>query len=288
MNVLIALSSLALLGAQAQAQSQGQPQAQSQGPPQAQSQAQSQVQFQAVNYSGPVLHEQLVCAPQTQPSEPPAGMRVIGNQERNRHMFAPGDNLIIDAGTAQGIKPGQQFFVRRVVRDMFVWQNTGEPQPVSIHTAGWITIVDIRDNLAAAQVTQACDGIIAGDYLEPFVDPVDPPAAVEGEPDYEHAARIVMGDERRQMGSPGTMMLLDRGSDNDVRAGQTVTIFRDTVSGLGSIYQMGRTVSGPGPIYQVGRGTVVSVRPQTSLLRIDTTRDAVYIGDRVAINRITK
>jgi hypothetical protein len=222
------------------------------------------------------------------PSEPPVAIRVIGNEERNRYMFAPGDGLIVDAGSAQGITAGQQYFVRRVVRDQFTWQYSGEKAPVSIHTVGWVTIVDVRDNLATAQVTHACDGIIAGDYLEPFVDPADPPTAVEGEPDYEHPARIVMGDERRQTGSAGTIMILDRGSDKDVRPGQTVTIFRDTVSGLGSNYQMGQTVSGPAPIYQVGRGTVVSVRPQNSLLRIDATRDAVYIGDRVAINRITK
>jgi hypothetical protein len=70
-------------------------------------------------------------------------------------------------------------------------------------------------------------------------------------------------------------MLLDRGSDSDVRPGQTVTIFRHPPNGLGSVYQ-------------VGRGTVVSVRPRNSLLRIDATRDAVYVGDRAALNRITR
>ena len=227
-------------------------------------------------YFAASLHEQLACAPQLLTSDPLPGMRVIGNQDRNRQLFATGDGIIVDAGSTQGIKTGQQYFVRRIVRDEFVWPTmAGEQQSVSVHTAGWVTIVEVRDNLSAAQVTHACDGIIAGDYLEPFVEPADPPAVVEGAPDYEHPARIVMGDERRQTGSAGTLMMLDRGSNNDVRPGQTVTIFREPVSGLG-------------PIYQVGRGTLVDVRPQSSLLRIDSTREAVYIGDFAAVNRLSK
>jgi hypothetical protein len=38
----------------------------------------------------------------------------------------------------------------------------------------------------------------------------------------------------------------------------------------------------------VGRATVLSVRPQTALVRIDSSHDAVYIGDFAAIHRITQ
>jgi len=251
MNLLVAVASFALLGAQSPSED--------------------------TPYLPTALHEQLQCGPQMLPSAPLAGMRIIGNNERNRMMFGTGDTVMIDAGTGQGIKPGQVYFVRRMVRDQFIGgsashANTG---PVSIHTAGWVTVVDVKGNVAVAQVTHACDGIIYGDYLEPFVDPADPPAAIHGAPDYDHAGHIVMGDERRQMGSAGTLMVLDRGSEAAVRPVETVTIFRDTMSGIG-------------PVYQVGRGTVVSVMPQSAVLRIDSTREAVFIGDRVAINRLTR
>jgi hypothetical protein len=190
-------------------------------------------------------------------------------------MFGTGDGLMIDAGTAQGIKVGQQFYVRRRVNDQFIGGQTSEKSPVSVHTAGWVTVVDARENLSVAQVTHACDGIIKGDYLEAFVDPVDPPAAAQGEPDYDNSGRIVMGDERRQMGSAGTLMAINRGSNADLRPGQSVTIFRGTMQGTG-------------PVYQVGRATVVSVRPESAILRIDSTREAIFIGDRVAVNRITR
>lgn len=248
MNLLIAVSSLAFLAGQTQSSP----------------------------YSPPALHQQLVCAPQMLTVAPLAGIRVLGNAERSRYMFAPGEGIILDAGNTQGVKVGQQYFVRRVVDDQFIGQVQNDLQPVSIHTAGWVTIVDVRDNVAVAQVTHACDGILVGDYLEPYVEPADPPvAAMDGAPDYAHAASIVMGDDKRQMGGAGALMMIDRGGDADVKPGETVTFFRDTMSGVG-------------PAAQIGLGTVLSVGPQSAMVRIDSSRDAVFVGDRAAINRVAK
>jgi hypothetical protein len=225
--------------------------------------------------SGQNIREQIACAPTNLPAPPIGGLRVLGGYTHGRIMFGPGEPLIINAGTAQGIKPGQQYFVRRHVRDAFT-PATADFIPISVHTAGWVTIVDAKDNLAVATVTHACDGVIEGDYLEPYVDPIVPQAsAVGGAPDFEHPGQIVMADERRQTGYPGLLMLVNRGSDHGVRAGQAITIYRETYNGYG-------------PIVDVGRATVVSVRPQTALVRIDSTRDAVYIGDLAAIHRITQ
>jgi len=174
--------------------------------------------------AGQEIREQLACAPISLPAPPLGGLRVLGGDQHGRIMFGPGEPLIINAGTAQGIKPGQQYFVRRHVRDPFT-PSTADFIPVSVHTAGWVTIVD--------------------------------------------------ADEGRQTGYAGLLMLVNRGSDHGVRAGQTLTIFRETLNGQG-------------PIADVGRATVMSVRPQTALVRIDSTRGAVYVGDFAAIHRITQ
>ena len=218
--------------------------------------------------------EQIACAPISLPAKPTDGLRVIGGSVPGRYLFGPGDGLIVNAGTAQGLQKGQQYFVRRYVRDQFTPMYT-DFSPHSVHTVGWITIVDAKNDLSVATVTHACDGIMDGDYLEPFVEPVYPPAALAGAPDYEHPGRIVLGDEKRQIGAANSLMLMNRGTDHDVRAGQTVTIFRETMGGKG-------------PLLEVGQGTVLSVRAQTSLIRIDATREAVYLGDLAAIHRITR
>jgi hypothetical protein len=236
--------------------------------------------------------EQMACAPMSLPAQPADGLRIVGGNVPGRYLFGPGDGVVINAGSGQGLQKGQQYFVRRYVNDRFT-PASGSFVPHSIHTAGWITIVDTSDDKSVATVTHACDGIIEGDYLEPFVDPVYPPAAVGGAPDFEHPGRLVMGDDRRQTGSAGSLMLMDRGTDHDIRAGQTVTIYREPTPGAAHgdpMYGAANTKGGAatGPILEVGLGTVLSVGPQTSLVRIDSSREAVYLGDRVAVHRITQ
>jgi hypothetical protein len=69
-------------------------------------------------------------------------------------------------------------------------------------------------------------------------------------------------------------MLMDRGVDDGVRPGQLLTIYRETLNGQG-------------PLLDVARATVLSANAKSSVVRIESSREAVYIGDLVAIHRIT-
>jgi hypothetical protein len=234
---------------------------------------------------------QLACAPEAELIAPAMAMRVIGGYEHGKLMFAPNDPLIIGAGTKQGLRAGQEYFVRRVVKDQFSPMAAASVLE-SIHTAGWVRIVDANENVSVATVTEACDGVLLGDYLDPYVDAVMPAdTAIAGTPDFTRPARLVLADERRQSGSPGMLMLMDRGSEDGVRAGQRVTIFRyPTTDPHARSGAYGTTpaysTDTSGPILAVGEATVLSVRPKTSLVRIDTASGAVYIGDLVAIHRV--
>lgn len=223
---------------------------------------------------GQNISEQIACAPMSLPAPPVPAMRVVGGSAHGRMMFGPGEPLVINAGTEHGVRQGQRYFVRRYLHDRFTPASI-EFIPNSIHTVGWVTIVDARDKMAVATVTHACDGVIEGDYLEPYVDPVVPTLAPDAAPDFAHPGRIVMADERRQMGYAGLVMLLNRGSDHGVRAGQAITIYRETLKG-------------DGPTLMIGEATVLSVAPQVSAVRIESSRDAVFVGDLAAIHRITQ
>ena len=59
-----------------------------------------------------------------------------------------------------------------------------------------------------------------------------------------------------------------------VLTGQALTIYRPTLDG-------------EGPTQRIGTATVVSVHPQLSVVRIDSIKDAVFVGDFAAIHRIT-
>ncbi len=215
---------------------------------------------------------------------------MVGSYQRGRLLFGPSEPLIVNGGTNQGVSTGQEYFVRRVVKDRFT-PMTVDSHATSIHTSGWVRIVEVQTDTAVATVTHACDGVIYGDYLEPFADPVPPPDAnVTGDPDYAHPARIAMGDEKRQTGAAGDVMVIDRGSDDGLRSGQTLTIYRETLTereGVMGYGSYGPALQGRGPSMRVGTARVISVRPQTALVRIESSREAVYVGDYVAVHRIT-
>jgi hypothetical protein len=211
------------------------------------------------------------CAPQATSTPPAATIRVGNGQEATKYLFGTHDGIVLTAGSAQGIAIGQEYFVRRVVPDRFTIPLSDGTTPISIHTAGWVKVVDVQPNAAIAIITNACDGIMEGDYLEPFTPPAKPPEPLNaGTPDYANPAHIILGDERRQAGGQGSLMVVDRGSDHGLKAGQRLTVYRN---------------SGGGTIVRVGDAAVVTVHPETSLIRILASHDAVYVGDLIAIHR---
>jgi hypothetical protein len=200
-------------------------------------------------------------------------LRIRGGRERGKSLFGPGDALVITGGTPETVKVGQEYYVRRVVPDRFVAPGRDGATTSSIHTAGWVRIVEVHGDSAVATISKVCDAIEEGDYLEPFLKPTVPStAAGTGDPDFSDPGRLVLGDERRQMAAQGDMMVLDRGSDHGLRAGQRLTVFRNTAGGTG-------------PVARIAEATAMVVHPETTIIRIDKTTDAVVVGDLVAIHR---
>jgi hypothetical protein len=216
---------------------------------------------------------ELACGARAVGMPPDMSIRIAAGRERGKALFGPDEALVINAGTARGIKVGQEYYVRRVIDDRFVGAAGDNVPRSSIHTAGWVRIEDAQTDSAIATVVKVCDAIQEGDYLELFVKPTVPASAeAAGEPDFANPGHLVLGDERRQMAAAGDLMVLDRGSDHGLRAGQHLTVFRTTGNGTG-------------PIARVAEATVVVVSPETSTIRIDKTSDAVNVGDLVAIHR---
>lgn len=215
---------------------------------------------------------ELACSAQATTLPPDSAVRVGKGRDHGKSLFGPGDPIIVKGGTSQGIKAGQDYFVRRIVSDRFARPGSDKMKNLSIHTAGWIHIEDAQADTSIATVVKACDGIMEGDYLEPYVKPELPAAALGGEPDYADPGHLVLGDDRRQMGSSGDLMVVDRGSDHGIRAGQRFTIFRQTAGGTG-------------PVAKIGDAIAMVVSPETTVVRIEKVMDAVVVGDLVAIHR---
>jgi hypothetical protein len=219
----------------------------------------------------PDLSRQLMCGPHAAVLPPAASLRIVSGEEPRRSVFGTADAVIINAGSLQGVRVGQEYFIRRIVSDRFALPVSGLI-PLSIRTAGSLRVVEVAERAAIATISDACDGVLEGDYLEPFVRPVMPAQAEAGEPDFGDVGLIVLGNERRQIAGAGAMMVVDRGLHHGIKPGQRLTVFRTTLEGSG-------------PIARIGQATAVMVHQDTSVIRIDSSRDAVTVGDRVAFHK---
>ena len=215
---------------------------------------------------------ELICGPTATLTPPAKTIRIVAGQERAKTLFATGDAVIINAGTTQGLRPGDHYFIRRVVEDRFAIR-TSEKAPVSIHTAGWLTILEAKEDTSVGRISESCDGISEGDYLEPLVLSPGVAGLTSGEPDFARPGRVILADDRRQLGAGGgSLMVIDRGTDHGLKAGQRLTLFRQSTDGKASVVT-------------IGDAYVASTQPETSLIRIEKSREAIQVGDLVAIHR---
>ena len=218
------------------------------------------------------LQLSVACAlPPATSSGPPAdALLVIGAQDTvPRNLFHQHDLLVVNGGSARGVQLGQQYFVRRREGFGIAYANRS---PHALRTAGWIRVVAVNDTTAIASVEHGCDGIFAGDFLEPFVAPVVPAGAdrvdTSGTLDFASLGRVLFGDQERRTGCTGEYMVIDRGTDQGVTPGAHFAVYRD----LGTAEL---------PLASIGELTVVSTAPTLAVARINVARDAVQSGDFV-------
>ena len=197
-------------------------------------------------------------------------LRLIGTQDSiPRSEYGTGDVLMVNGGTAAGVQPGQQFYVRRANR----FGLDPATRRRGSKTGGWIRIVSVNESTAIATFEHICNAVGEGDYLEPFVAPVIPSGAdrdeAPGEPDFNAMGQIVAGNENRNEMGAGDFALIDRGSEQGLVPGARLAVYRDiSVAGM--------------PLASVGEAIVISTSATMSLLRITRARDAVHTGDFIA------
>jgi hypothetical protein len=211
----------------------------------------------------------LACAPRGSYEAPAAAVTIGGSLTNAQGVFAPWHRLVVNGGSEEGLKAGGDYFVRRVMppRDM---PAKGVKPVYGIMTIGWVHIDEVQSHRAIASVLHECDGIGPGDYLEPFAVPPVPTALPPGTPDYSESGRVLFGVERSTVGGSGSMFVIDRGSNQGLRPGQRVTIYR---------------ASQPGPNVIVARGTAMLVDADLTTIRVQEMRDAVMTGDGVAVHK---
>jgi hypothetical protein len=214
----------------------------------------------------------LACAPVAATSTPKATLRISGGQDTYpRLTYSQGDLVTLNGGSNQGVRVGQEFFVRRLLapRGMAISTRT----PGTTQTTGWIRVYAVDEDLALATITHGCDGMQIGDYLEPLALPAPVKVnAAEGKPERSYA-RVIAGNERRTEFGPGDFLVIDRGSAQGITTGTHFVFYRWKKKAPENF------------LAAIAEGVAVDVQSDTATLSLTSSRDSVMVGDLVAMRK---
>ena len=162
-----------------------------------------------------------------------AGQIVGAEQETERRVFAEGNLLFVDAGAQAGVRVGQEFTVVRP-RGQFrsKFSRKGGPLGVFTQEVGRLRVLRVRDRVSVAEVLLACTDLLVGDQLRPAEARPVPQARAEtafdrfAEPTGKATGRIVLARDGQEMVSQDQVVYVDLGTEDGVRVGDYLTIYR--------------------------------------------------------------
>jgi hypothetical protein len=197
---------------------------------------------------------------------------VLGHRdEPMRKLLGNGDALAINVGTTIGVAVGQNYVVRRRFR---TGDRNASAKQASFgqQTAGLVQVVEAGPTASTAVIVYLCGEVFAGDSIEAFDAMPQLASQIAGTPHFDEPAKIVFGEHGQSLGSPGQLMVIDKGLTWGARRGQHVTVFR-------------RPLGGNGAVTAIGTAIVVVVNADSATIRIEKVTDAVTVGDLVALHR---
>lgn len=174
--------------------------------------------------------------------------QIVGAEsERSHRFFVEGDLVFVDAGAQQGLKVGQEFEVTRPrgqFRSRFSHKGT---LGVFVQEVGQLRVVRVRDHVSVAEVTNSCSDLLLGDLLRPMPSSAVPTASTDGnldrfaEPSGKQTGHIVMARDGREYLSRDEVVFIDLGAEDNLRAGDRLTVFRP--EGHGTIVEYGDEIA---------------------------------------------
>lgn len=164
---------------------------------------------------------------------------IVGaEEEQEQRTYADGDIVYLNAGSQQGIKEGQNFQIIRPRGDVKgVHKQKRGFLGTYIQEIGQLQVFKVRENTSAAQITFTCDAALLGDLLAPVPDRESPLQRAEenldrfADPTNKQTGRLMMAKDYREMVTRNDVVYIDLGSEDSVKRGDYLTIYRPLGTG---------------------------------------------------------
>ena len=181
----------------------------------------------------------LYCAGYIRNQKLPHMPEIVGAvEEQEQRRYADGDIVYINQGSQQGIREGQTFQIIRPRGDVKgVHKKKAGFLGTYIQEVGQLQVFKVRENTSAAQITFTCDAALLGDLLAPVPDRESPPQRsdanldVFADPSGKQTGVLMMAKDNREMVTRNDIVYIDLGSEDQVKAGDYLTVYRPLGTG---------------------------------------------------------
>lgn len=161
-----------------------------------------------------------------------------GEQEQEQRVYAQGDYVFINAGSGFGLRLNQEFAVIRP-RSQFTSDFTRKDGFLGVYTqeVARLRVTEVREQLSVAEIISSCETVLNGDLLRGSYSAVAPAVNMETplerfiEPGGKLQGRIVLARDGRELLSRNQVVFIDLGAEDNVKAGDRLTIFREVGTG---------------------------------------------------------
>jgi hypothetical protein len=183
----------------------------------------------------------LYCAGFIQTAPVNTSFEVVGAEdEADQHVFAQGDNLVVNFGASRGAKVGDTYSVIRPRGRVETRWTRKNNLGFYVQEVGLVEIVTVKNEFSVARVKTSCDNLLLGDLLTPMVSRDNlmqaqrPKLEVFGDPSGKASGRIVLARDGQEMVSRDQIVFVDLGREDNVQVGDYLTVYRPL--GTGNIY----------------------------------------------------
>ncbi len=182
---------------------------------------------------------ELYCAGFIQYAPAPNDLQIVGGeQEQEQRVYGEGDYVFINAGSQQGVHVGQEFSVIRP-RGQFRTKLSKKKGWLGVYTQelGQLRVTEVKDRVSVALVTTSCEMMLLGDLLRAASQRVSPTDRSEvtldrfADPSGKQRGRIVLARDGLEMVSRSQVVYIDLGTEDNVKPGDFLTIFRRAGTG---------------------------------------------------------
>lgn len=184
----------------------------------------------------------LYCAGFIQKSPVSTDAEIVGAEnEKDQHVFFQGNLLYVNSGSANGINEGDMFAVIRPRGRVHTkWTSKGS-LGFYVQEVGAVEVKRVMRDVSVVEVTTSCSSLMLGDILQPIPRRTSPISEVRepmdnfAPPSGKATGRIVMARDNAELLGEEMVVYVDLGAEDNVNAGDILTIFRPL--GTGNIYR---------------------------------------------------